>query len=337
MVQVQCLDPRTNENFNFLYCPSFPAVVSFSALFGLTTLTHIVQALHYRKRFCWVVIMGGVWETVGLVLRVMSVLHTTSPVWGTPSQLLILLAPLSVNAFLYVVMSRFVHFFVPERSVAGIGARRLSLCFVLLDVTAFLMQAAGGILIDNDTPRIAQFGIHIYMGGIGLQQFFILLFIVLVVRFHFKMTHLRGSTEWKRPLYIMYASLILITVRIIFRLIEFSSGVFSSLTMHEWPFYVLEATPMFLAFFLWNLSHPGQVLVGPDSEFPKKQKNSKGAPPGLAKKGSSKIKKRKSTKPVPSGGRITDFFSKETPTLESEPEPILRALSVSQRSSSLWV
>ncbi|KAJ7145315.1 hypothetical protein C8R43DRAFT_953393 [Mycena crocata] len=52
------------------------------------------------------------------------------------------------------------------------------------------------------------------------------------------------------------------------------------------------------------------------------------APPGLAKKGSSKIKKRKSTKPVPSGGCITDFFSKETPTLESEPEPILRSQSV---------
>jgi L-2-hydroxyglutarate oxidase LhgO len=26
---------------------------------------------------------------------------------------------------------------------------------------------------------------------------------------------------------------------------------------------------------LWNISHPGQILVGPDSEFPKKEKKSK--------------------------------------------------------------
>jgi len=271
------MDPRTNENYAFMYCPSFPAAVLFSVLFGLTTIAHIIQAVHYRKKFCWVVIMAGLWETAGLVLRVFSVLHTTSTAFGEPSQILILLAPLWINAFLYVLMSRVVHFFVPEKHVAGISARRLSLCFVLLDITAFLMQAGGGLIINSDTPRIALMGIHIYMGGIGLQQVFILGFVALVVRFHYKMNRLGGSTgtEWKRPLYVMYASLNLITIRIIFRLIEFSSGVYSPMTMHEAPFYCLEATPMFIALLLWNVWHPGQVLVGPDSEFPKKEKKNK--------------------------------------------------------------
>ncbi|KAJ7124337.1 RTA1 like protein-domain-containing protein [Mycena epipterygia] len=277
MVQVQCLDPRTNDDYNFLYCPSFPAAVLFSTLFGLITIAHTVQAFHYQKKFCWVVIMAGIWETAGLVLRVFSVLHTTSSTFGTPSQLLILLAPLWINAFLYVLMSRLVYFFVPEKRVAGINARRLSLCFVLLDITAFLTQAGGGSLIDSDDPKIALLGIHIYMGGIGLQQFFVLIFIGLVIRFHYKMKQLDGSTEWKRPLYLMYASLTLITIRIVFRLIEFSSGVFSPITMHEAPFYCLEALPMFVALSLWSVFHPGQVLVGPDSEFPKKVKKSKKA------------------------------------------------------------
>jgi uncharacterized integral membrane protein len=121
-----------------MYCPSFPAAVLFSALFVLTTLAHLVQAVHYRKKFCWVIIMGGIWETGGLILRVFSVLNTTSQTFGIPSQLLILLSPLWINAFLYVVMSRFVYFFVPEKHVAGISARRLSLCFVLLDITCVL-------------------------------------------------------------------------------------------------------------------------------------------------------------------------------------------------------
>jgi hypothetical protein len=32
---------------------------------------------------------------------------------------------------------------------------------------------------------------------------------------------------------------------------------------------------MFVALLLWNVCHPGRVLVGPDSEFPKKEKKSK--------------------------------------------------------------
>jgi hypothetical protein len=47
--------------------------------------------------------------------------------------------------------------------------------------------------------------------------------------------------------------------------------------MHEAPFYCLEALPMFVALTLWNVVHPGKVLVGPDSEFPKKAKKSKKA------------------------------------------------------------
>jgi len=269
------MDPRTNSNYNFLYCPSFPAAVIFSALFGITMLAHLIQAVHYRKRFCWVIVMAGIWETSGLTLRVFSVLNTTSTTFGIPSQLLILLSPLWINAFLYVLMSRLVYFFVPEKRVAGISARRLSLCFVLLDITAFLMQAGGGSMISSTTPSTALRGIHIYMGGIGLQQFFVLGFTGLVIRFHYKMNRLTGSTEWKRPLYVMYASLALITLRIVYRLIEFSSGVYSPLTMHEAPFYCLEALPMFAALLLWNIFHPGQVLVGPDSEFPKKEKKSK--------------------------------------------------------------
>ncbi|KAJ7185340.1 RTA1 like protein-domain-containing protein [Mycena filopes] len=269
MVQVKCMDPRTNENYSFLYCPSFPAAVLFAILFGITTIVHLIQAVHYRKAFCWVIVMAGIWETTGLTLRVLSVLNTTSLVFGIPSQLLILLSPLWINAFLYVVMSRFVYFFVPEKRVGGISARRLSLCFVLLDITAFLMQAVGGSMLSNtDSPSAAQLGIHIYMGGIGLQECFVLGFTAVVVRFHYKMKQLGGPTPWKR--YVLVHD-----IRIIFRLIEFSSGVFSPITMHEAPFYCLEALPMFLALSLWNVSHPGQVLVGPESEFSKKEKKSK--------------------------------------------------------------
>ncbi|KAF7315493.1 RTA1-domain-containing protein [Mycena indigotica] len=278
MVHVQCMDPRTNENYNFLYCPSFPAAVLFSALFGLSLIVHLIQAVYYRKRFCWVVIMGAAWETGGFVLRVLSVLHTTSGAYGVPSQLLILLSPLWINAFLYVVMARLIYLFVPEKRLLGIRAQRLSVIFVLLDIIAFLVQAGGGSLINPDnSAKLMLIGIHVYMGGIGFQQFFVLLFTGLVVRYHFRMQEIDESNDqgWKRSLYTIYACIVLITIRIIFRLIEFSSGLFSPITMTEAPFYTTEALPMFLALLLLNASHPALVLVGPDSEFPRKEKKSK--------------------------------------------------------------
>ena len=51
---------------------------------------------------------------------------------------LILLSPLWINAFLYMLMARLVLFFVPEQRLGGITARRLSLVFVLLDITSVL-------------------------------------------------------------------------------------------------------------------------------------------------------------------------------------------------------
>ncbi|KAJ6452048.1 RTA1 like protein-domain-containing protein [Mycena sanguinolenta] len=250
-----------DSNYYFLYCPSFSAAVLFSVPFGLTTMVHFIQAI-YRKRFCWSLL----WPEYGKLLV------SSSAYWrySTPHPLLVLLTPLWINAFLYFLMSRLVYFFVPEKHVGGINARRLSLCFVLLHITAFLVQAAGGSIIRSTTPSTALLGIHIYMGGIGLQQLFVFGFTGLVVRFHYKMMRLDGSTEWKRPLYFIY-TLTLITIRIVFRLVEFSSGVYSPITMHEAPFYCLEALPMFVALLLWNISHPGKVLVGPKRRMPANQ------------------------------------------------------------------
>ncbi|KAJ7276820.1 RTA1 like protein-domain-containing protein [Mycena rebaudengoi] len=199
-------------------------------------------------------------------------------------------------------VSRVVYLFTEDKRVLGIGARRLALCFVLLDIIAFLMQVGSGVIISGDDPKIALMGIHIYMGGIGLQECFVLLFVGVVFRFQYKMLHPTSETAaieltpaveassypfkrhdsadlspgaWKRVVYPLYVSLTLITLRIIFRLVEFSSGLYSPITGTEVPFYVLEAVPMWVTLVLWNVWHPGKILAGPDSEFPTKSRAQK--------------------------------------------------------------
>lgn len=71
---------------------------------------------------------------------------------------------------------------------------------------------------------------------------------------------------------IMRTKLIMLRqTRIIFRLIEFSNGTSASnpIPFHEAYFYVFDAVPMAIAITLLSIMHPGMILKGEGSEFPK--------------------------------------------------------------------
>jgi len=116
------------------------------------------------------------------------------------------------------------------------------------------------------------------MAGIGLQQFIILIFTGIATRFFIVMrkherTHgLDGRPRnWGLILTTLYISLALISGRIIFRLVEYSSlAKTNPLPSHEVYELTLDALPMFLVIALMNVFHPGRTLQGPGSEFPSK-------------------------------------------------------------------
>lgn len=183
-----------------------------------------------------------------------------------------------VNAFDYMILARMIHFFVPDRRIGIFKPSLLTMIFILLDLASFVIQLIGGSMAgpgaDHETMMK---GIHIYMGGIGIQQFFIFLFLLIALQFHRQMIHLdrqgrlSGSkAKWRRLLYALYASLLFITVRVIFRLVEFSSGNNSSnpIPQHEWFMYVFDAVPMWFAILVWNVAHPGAIITGPDAKMP---------------------------------------------------------------------
>ena len=125
----------TNPNYQFLYCPSLAAAILFTILFGLATIAHITLAVHYRKPFCWVLIMGALWEFIAAITRVFSILApTTAPVSET-SFVFLVLAPLWINAFDYMVLGRMVYFFLPDRRLMGVRGERMAVYFVSSDMT----------------------------------------------------------------------------------------------------------------------------------------------------------------------------------------------------------
>ncbi|CRK28120.1 hypothetical protein BN1708_004557 [Verticillium longisporum] len=267
------------------YYPSFAAAAAFAILFAILTATHIWQAAKYKKAWCWVIIMASIWETLAFLFRAISTKHQQSSGIYLVFQIFILLAPIWVNAFAYMTLGRMIHFFHPRQAVLGLPASTLAALFVALDIVSFAVQLAGGSMAGPTTPPAEQMrAIHIYMGGIALQEFFILLFLGLTLVFHRDMRRVAAATaspagtsyssaaatSWRPLLWALYVSLAMITTRIVFRLVEFSSGheADNPLLVREAYFYALEAAPMALAVAACNVAHPAAAMRGPESEMP---------------------------------------------------------------------
>ena len=297
MTRFQCY-PAADPNAYWSYCPSYAAAIAFSVLFCMTTVGHIVQAFAYRKPFAVVLVIGAGWEAVGYTLRILSVQDQLNGGYFTGQQLLILLAPLWINAFAYMTIGRLIHFSLDPDRIFGMKARRITMMFVLFDISSFIVQGIGGEMTDpSDSISTQHLGLHIYMGGVGLQLLFNMLFITLTVRlqyvFHRHPELMRASADPRRaqryiitPIYVVLG---LIIFRNIYRLVEFSAGVLSSITQHEWYIWVFDSLPMLAAFIILHVYHPGRVLQGPHCDFSEENKALKAAK--KAKKDEKKQKK----------------------------------------------
>lgn len=178
-----------------------------------------------------------------------------------------------------MVFARMVHFYSPTRKVWLFSPSILALIFVTLDIVSFITQLIGGGMAGPGASAESQKkGLNIYMGGIGTQEGFIVLFLGLVVTFHRnqlqaeRLGRLADDKKggWRWMIYALYGCLLAITIRIIYRLVEFSGGLDASNTLpsNERVLYVLESTPMWFAIFVWNIVHPGRFIHGADAKMP---------------------------------------------------------------------
>ncbi|KAL6722229.1 hypothetical protein ACLMJK_001336 [Lecanora helva] len=264
------------------FCPNKGASIFYAILFAMTTIAHIAQAIIYRKGYSWVVIMSATWQTGCYVFHTLSIIHPTNETFYIVWFLLMLLAPLWINAYVYMALGRMVYNFTSSARILKVKAWRFGLYFVLLDIFAFIIQAGGASMAsgNNISDSTMNRGLHIYMVGVGLQQLFVLCFIYLATRFQREMNRDLPAAEQRRPrrlLYVLYAVLILITIRIIFRLIEYAKGVDSGIPQHEVYQYVFDSTMMLFGLVLLNVVHPGRIMPGKECDFPsRKQRKAAG-------------------------------------------------------------
>ncbi|KAF7910799.1 uncharacterized protein EAF01_002308 [Botrytis porri] len=257
------------------YEPSTAAACVFVVLFGISAILHIYQLVSKRTWYFIPFVIGGLFEAIGYVGRLLSSRENYGDWTLGPyimQTLLILIAPAFFAASIYMVLGRIIVLTDGEQ-YSIIRARWLTKIFVAGDVLSFLMQSSGGgILASTSSASSVKMGENIITGGLVVQVVFFAFFIVTTGIFHHRITKAQGGTHasavpWQQYLYILYIASTFIMIRSIFRIVEYVQGSDGTLLSTETYIYVFDATLMFLVMVIFNLRHPSAIIQGKGQQF----------------------------------------------------------------------
>jgi hypothetical protein len=115
----------------------------------------------------------------------------------------------------------------------------------------------------SKTNSSRKLGTTVIEGGLGLQIIFFGVFVLAATIFHWRMwrspTPRSIDINWQRHMTALYATSLLILIRSIFRLIEFSSGFDGPLLRKEVYIYVFDAVLMLFVMLIMNWIHPSEI------------------------------------------------------------------------------
>ncbi|EOO02538.1 putative rta1 domain protein [Phaeoacremonium minimum UCRPA7] len=257
----------------WFYAPNKGAPVFFTVAFGASGLCHIWQCIHYK---CWKLM--GVYTfcallfTSGFILREIGTFNYDNLDIFLSSTVLIYAAPPLYELGNYQILGRILYY-VPQ--LAPMHPGRVLTTFAAISGIVEALNANGAINASNsDLPMSRQnIGKALLKAALLIQIGVIFLFVLTAAYFQ-RQCIKNGirNAKLNGALLTLYISSALITVRTIYRIVEyfslaklhFEEGMdpmsFSPIIRYEWFFYVFEAVLMICNQVLWNVRHPRRYL-----------------------------------------------------------------------------
>ncbi|CAG7999411.1 unnamed protein product [Penicillium salamii] len=247
----------SNPYYTF-YKPSTAAAFVVAILFCLAAVVQIWRIILTRQWFGIVVLVAAAFEAVGLLARAYSSKHLEKETPFEIQTLLIFLAPILFAASVYMFLGRVIrksgH---PELSFIRI--KWVTPIFVVGDIFCFFVQAIGVvILLRAESESKLNLAKGIILAGLALQLFFFAVFFLVAVVFHIRLNSRAGEkavfsgVNLIIRLWNLYLCSFLITVRNIYRLVEYATGTDAYLSKVEWPTYVLDVGLMLVIMVISN-------------------------------------------------------------------------------------
>ncbi|KAL4785897.1 RTA1 like protein-domain-containing protein [Aspergillus varians] len=278
------------ESF-YNYGPSLGAAAVFAAFYTLAFIGTVVQWLRFRPVVWLVMVIASAMEAVGYISRSISTQNTSARTAFVLQFALLVLAPVLMAGALYVLFGRIIFQVVPKEQrtfkICWVPPRWVTPIFVGFDIVALMLQLIGALMITsgkhttqadidnfNRGRDLALIGVIVQIAAFGI-------FTVAAIRFNFTSKMFVGvasqplydqdsfsmavqdkpkKSDWHHLLRAVNVSTVMILIRSIYRLVEFTEGQYGYINTHEWPFYIFDAVPIFpcVALFVWW--HPSYYL-----------------------------------------------------------------------------
>lgn len=246
------------------YDPSLALAVVATVVFGLLTTAHIYRMARTRSWFCAAFVVGGIFETVGYIGRILGSSDPDDLGFYILQTLLILLGPALFAATIYMTLSRIILAVrAPHLSIIRVSWQ--TKIFVFGDVLSFITQCGGGGLQASSNPDTIDVGQKITIAGLALQLLFFGFFMICSAIFHKRCVQ-RPTVEsmdpkmpWQKMMIMLYTVSGLILVRSIFRVVEYVQGRDGYLLSIEWPIYTFDALLMAITMLIFLVWYPSTL------------------------------------------------------------------------------
>ncbi|KAJ5887812.1 RTA-like protein [Penicillium taxi] len=260
------------EGSLWYYAPNQGAPIAFAALFFISGAIHFFQCFKYHS---WKVTGLLPWSallfTAGFITRTIGAFYQWENVGVYIASTVCLLAgPPVYESANYFILGRILYY-IPYHSPIHPG--RVYTTFIAMGIAIEVITANGGVKIANDNSTVADqnVGKALLKAALIMQLALMAGFVTLASRFQFNCA--RGGVlnyKVKRCLRVLYVSCTLITIRTIYRTVEYFTAAslsassdaqnISPIIKQEWFFWVFEVVFMYGNTTLLNVFHPMKAL-----------------------------------------------------------------------------
>ncbi|KAF2810789.1 uncharacterized protein BDZ99DRAFT_497746 [Mytilinidion resinicola] len=250
------------------YAPNKVAPIVFIVLFLISGIIHAWQTIRYKS---WRTTILLPWAALlmisGFITREYGAYNTDNLAVMIASVVLIMSGPPVYALINYFILSRILYY-IPYLSPMHPG--RVVTTFVGLDAVCEILIAQGAWRMANSTmtDKQRQVGANLVKASLILQACLFGAFGLMAAMFQHRAQKANVlSKKLRTVLYVLYVSATIITIRCIYRIVEYVEGWQGKVYQNEAYFWVFEASIMFVNTLLLNIWHPGKRLPSSNSRF----------------------------------------------------------------------
>ncbi|KAG2086236.1 RTA1 like protein-domain-containing protein [Suillus discolor] len=284
------LDPRNDpcNALGYIANNTLTAVAFVYVL--LVVLIQTYQVIYNGGKFMLSMVIGEYVYALGFAFRF--ALHHSPDSLGIfiSEDLMIVLSPCFFIAANYTLLGRLAGEIDCAHHVL-LPVKRLTLIFVLSDVTTFVIQAGGASLTTSKVQSSASTGLHIFLIGLIMQLVSFGFFCAIYARFLYRVyteeqdvcmrdSKQPWSNDWRTLAAALSVSSIGLLIRSFYRVVEASQGFRGNLSTSEAAFYLGDTIPICLAIVVYVPFWPGR-FIKPAHPYVKEQKESSTSSPSL--------------------------------------------------------